>query len=141
MDLECVSSRYVHGVRDMRLRLVFGLAIHVNSGLAFHFSRYLEDFRFMRFRPVRLEIGLEFVECLMSFALVSSARSLARRWGFPDDLGQIYNMILTFSLKAESSRHSRHFFETRILFETFAKSGPRVLMSDGECLESFVGRR
>jgi len=90
-------ARYVHDVRAMRFRLAFGLAIYKDSGLAFDFFRYIQDFRFMRFRIVRLPNGMEFVECLVPFAPVFSARSRAIRLRFPDYLGQLYTMILIFT--------------------------------------------
>ena len=114
------SVRHAHDFRAMRFCLPIGLGMAITFALASHSVRYTRHFRFMRFRPVRLQNGMQIYECLVPFAPLFSARSRARRLRSPDDLGQLYTMILMFSSTAESSKHSRPPLETTILFETFA---------------------
>ena len=114
------SVRHAHDFRAMRFCLPIRLGMAITFALTSHSVRYTRHFRFMRFRPVRLQNGMEIVDCLVPFAPLFSARSCARRLRFPDDLGQLYTMILMFSSTAQSSKHSRPLLETTILFETFA---------------------
>ena len=130
------SVRHAHDSRAMRFCLPIRLGMAMTFALASHSVRYTRHFRFMRFRLVRLQNGMEIVECLVPCAPLFSARSRARRLRFPDDLGQLYIMILMFPSTSESSKHSRFLLETTILFETLAKSTPGLLVSDGDSKES-----
>jgi hypothetical protein len=114
------SVRYVHDFRAMRFRLAFRLAIYVTSGLAFDLSCSIQDFPFMRFRPVRLHNGMEFVEFIAPFAPVFSACSRSSRLRFPDELCQLYTMILMFtSVTFRFEIFASLFQNDNPLFETF----------------------
>ena len=130
------SVRHAHDFRAMRFCLPIRLGMAITFALASHSVRYTQHFRFLRFRPVRLQNGMEIIECLVPFAPLFSARSRARRLRYSDDLGQLYTMILMFPSAAESSKHSRPLLERTILFETSAKSPRGFLVSDGDSTES-----
>jgi len=71
------SVRPAH-YRAMRFCLPIRLGMAITFALASHSVRYTQHFRFFRFRPVRLQNGMEIIECLVPFAPLS-ARSRARR--------------------------------------------------------------
>ena len=73
------SVRHAHDFRAMRFCLPIRLGMAITFALASHSVRYTQHFRFMRFRPVRLQNGMEIIECLVPFAPLFSARSRARR--------------------------------------------------------------
>ena len=118
------SVRHAHDFRAMRFCLPIRLGMAITFALASHSVRYTQHFRFLRFRPVRLQNGMEIIECLVPCAPLFSARSRARRLRYSDDLSQLYTMILMFPSAAESSKHSRPLLETTILFETSAPFPP-----------------
>ncbi len=73
------SVRHAHDFRAMRFCLPIRLGMAITFALASHSVRYTQHFRFFRFRPVRLQNGMEIIECLVPFAPLFSARSRARR--------------------------------------------------------------
>ena len=107
------SVRHAHDFRAMRFCLPIRLGMAITFALASHSVRYTRHFRFMRFRPVRLQNPTEFHECLARGAPLFAARSRSRGLLFFDDLAQLYTMILTFPSVALPSETSANFARIR----------------------------